>query len=118
MPPRTSAAQGAVFPFSSRLIALRGPVAGASCSSCAAVPFSATRGCEKPATSGSELVLNRHRRAYRTGLRDVPSESYEIGMSYDSVRNIDSEVVGRIACAPLRHEDEIPGAIIGGWRLR
>jgi hypothetical protein len=34
-------------------------------------------------------------------------------MRHNSVRNIDSEVVGRIACASLRHEDEIPRTIVG-----
>ena len=39
-------------------------------------------------------------------------------MGHNSVRNIDSEIVRGIACAALRHEDEIPGAIIGRSRLR
>jgi len=35
-------------------------------------------------------------------------------MSYNAVGNIDGEVVTGIAGALLRHEDQIPGAIIGG----
>ena len=34
-------------------------------------------------------------------------------MRHNSVRNVDSEVVGRIACASLRHEDEVPRTIVG-----
>src|SRR5271168_5465850 len=99
------------------LIALRGPIASASRTSRVAAPGSAARGCEEPARAGSEFVLNRHRRTNRTRFRDVSLEFYEIGMSNNSVRNIDSEVVGGIACALLRHEDEIPGAIISGARV-
>src|SRR6266436_1854891 len=117
MPPRTSAARGTAFPFLNWSIALRGPIARASRTSRAAVPASATRGLEKPARAGSEFVLNRHRRMNRTRFRDISLEFYEIGMSHNSVRNIDSEVVGGIACALLRHEDEIPGAIISGTRV-
>ena len=38
-------------------------------------------------------------------------------MRHDSVRNIDGEVVGRIARASLRHEDEVPRAIVGRSRV-
>src|SRR6266852_5548719 len=117
MPPRTSAARGTVFLFSSWSIALRGPVARASRTSRAAAPPSATRGSEKPARAGSEFVVNRHRRMNRTGFRDVSLEFYEIGMSHNAVGNIDSEVVRGIACALLRHKDENPGNIIGGTRV-
>jgi len=99
------------------LIALRGPVARASCTSRAAAPFSATGRPEKPARAGREFVVNRHRRMNRTGFRDVSLELYEIGMSHNAVGDIDGEVVTRIARAPLRHESEIPGAIIGGSRV-
>src|SRR5712664_3179534 len=117
MPPRTSAARGTVFPFSNWSIALRRPVARASRTSRVAAPSSATRGSEKPARAGSEFVVNRHRRMNRTGFRDISLEFYEIGMSHNAVGNIDSEVVAGIASAPLRHEGEIPGTIIGGSRL-
>ena len=90
------------------LIALCGPVARASRTSRAAAPSTATRGSEKPARAGSEFVVNRYRRMNGTRFRDVSLEFYEIGMSHNSVRNIDGEVVAGIACAPLRHEDEIP----------
>src|SRR6266403_1366453 len=75
------------------------------------------RGSEKPARAGSEFVVNRHRRMNRNGFRDVSFEFYEIGMSHSSVRNIDCEVVAGIACALLRHEDELPGAIVSGTRV-
>src|SRR5258707_3211573 len=99
------------------LIALRGPIAGASRASGVAAPSSATCGSEKPARAGSEFVVNRHRRMNRTGFRDVSLEFYEIGMSHNAIRNIDSEVVGGIACAVLRHEGKIPGAVISGTRV-
>ena len=38
-------------------------------------------------------------------------------MRHNSVGNIDSEVVGRIACASLRHEGEVPGTIVGRSRV-
>src|SRR5712664_2547254 len=117
MLPRTSAARGTVFPFSNWSIALRGPIARASRTSRAAAPYSATRGSEKPARAGRKFVVNRHRRMNRTRFRDVSLEFYEIGMGHNAVGNIDGEVVTGIARAPLRHEDEIPGAIIGGTRV-
>ena len=118
MPLRTSADQGTVFPLSNWSIALRGPIARAPRTSRAAAPFSATGRPEKPARAGRKFVVNRHRRMNRAGFRDVSLEFYEIGMSHNAVGNIDGEVVTGIACAPLRHEDEIPGAIIGGTRVR
>src|SRR5450755_1441295 len=98
-------------------IALRGPVARASRTSGATAPFSATGRPEKSACAGSEFVVNRYRRTNRTGVCDVSLESYQIGMSHNAVGNIDGEVVGGIACACLRHEGEIPGAIIGRTRV-
>src|SRR5882757_10174325 len=80
-------------------IALRGPIAGASCTSRATAPSSATRGSGKPARAGRKFVLNRHRRTNGPGLRDVSLEFYEIGMGHNAVGNIDSEVIGGIACA-------------------
>src|SRR5258708_35133606 len=104
------------LPFS-MLIALRGPIAGASLASRAAAPSSATRGSEKPAGAGRKFVVHRHRGMNRTGFRDVSLEFYQIGVSYNAVGNIDGEVVGGIACALFRREDEVPGAIVGGTRV-
>ena len=50
-------------------------------------------------------------------ISDESSEPHEVRMRHNSVRNIDSEVVGRIACASLRHEDEVPRTIIGRSRV-
>ena len=99
------------------LIALRGPIARAPRTSRAAAPSSAAGGPGKSTCAGREFVLNRHRRMNRTGFRDISSESHEIGMSHDAVGNIDGEVVGGIACALLRREDEVPGAIVSGTRV-
>ena len=38
-------------------------------------------------------------------------------MRQNAVRNIDSEVVGRIACASLRHEDEVPRTVVSRSRV-
>src|ERR1700737_4956967 len=94
-------------------IALCGPVASASGTSRAAAPTSATGCPEKPARAGSEFFVNRHRRMNGTRFCDVSLEFYEIGMGHDAVGNIDLEAVGGIAGVLLRHEDEIPGAVIG-----
>src|SRR6266446_1056124 len=117
MPLRTSAARGTVFSVSNWSIALRGPIARASRTSRAAAPSSATGRPEKPARAGRKFVVNRHRRMNRTGFRDGSLEFYEIGMSHNSVGNIDGEVVTGIAGARLCHEGEIPGAIISGARV-
>jgi len=37
---------------------------------------------------------------------------------HNSARNVDSEVLGRIARASLRHEGEVPGTIVGRSRVR
>jgi hypothetical protein len=109
---------GTVFRCLNRSIALRDPVAQALRTSRAAAPFSTTGRSEKPARAGSEFVLNRHRRMNGTRFRDVSLEFYQIGMSHNAVGDIDGEVVTEIAGALLRHEGEIPGAIISGTRLR
>jgi hypothetical protein len=44
----------------------------------------------------------------RAGSCDVALEPHEVGMGNDTVSNVDSEVVGGIACAALRGEDEVP----------
>src|ERR1700733_11715536 len=100
------------------LVALRGPVASASRTSGAAAPSSATGRPEKSARAGRKFVLNRHRRLNRTGFRDVSLESYEIGMGHNAVGNIDGEVVGGIAGTLFRREDEVPGAVVSGTRVR
>jgi hypothetical protein len=61
--------------------------------------------------------LNGHRRANRAGFCDVSPKPNEVRMRHNSVRNINSEVVGWIACASLRHEDEAPRTIVGRSRL-
>jgi hypothetical protein len=94
-------------------IALRGPVTRASRISCVAAPCPAARGSGEPACAGGVSIVNGHRSANRAGFRDVSSEFQEVRMRHNAVRNIDSEVVGRIASASLRHEDEVPRTIIG-----
>jgi hypothetical protein len=37
---------------------------------------------------------------------------------HNSARNVDSEVLGRIARASLHHEGEVPGTIVGRSRVR
>ncbi len=98
-------------------IALRGPIARASRTSRVAAPSSATRGSGESARAGSEFFVNRHRRMNGTRFRDISLELYEIGMSYDSVGDIDGEGVAGVACAALCHEDEIPGAIVSRMRV-
>ena len=61
--------------------------------------------------------MNAHRSANRAGFRDVSSELQEVRMRHNSVRNVDSEVVGRIACASLRDEGEDPRTIVGRSRV-
>ncbi len=117
MPPRVSAARRTMSPVSNESIALSSPIARASRTSRASAPFSATGRPEKPARAGRKFVLNCHRRTNRTRFRDISLEFYEIGMSNNAVGNIDSEVVTGIACALLRHEDEIPRAVISGTRV-
>jgi hypothetical protein len=39
-------------------------------------------------------------------------------MGDDSIRDVDREVIGRIARAPLRHEEKVPGSIIGRASVR
>jgi hypothetical protein len=38
-------------------------------------------------------------------------------MRHNSVSDVDGEVVGRVACALLRHEDEVPRTIVGRSRV-
>jgi hypothetical protein len=84
-------------------ISLCGPVARASRICCVAAPCPAARGAGESARAGGVFVLNGHRSTYRAGFRDVSSELYEVGMRQNAVGNIDSEVVGWIAYASLRH---------------
>jgi hypothetical protein len=98
-------------------VSLRGPVARASPISRVASPCPAASGTGEFARAGGVFVLNRHRSANSAGFRDVSSEPHEVGMRHNSVRNIDGEVVGGIARALLRHEDEIPRTIVGRSRV-
>jgi hypothetical protein len=98
-------------------IALRGPVTRASRISCVAAPCPAARVAGESARARCVFVLNGYRSANRAGFRDVSSESHEVRLRHNSVRNIDGEVVGGIACASLRHEDEVPRTIVGRSRV-
>ena len=93
-------------------ITLCRPIARASRAARAAVPGPAAGGGGEFARTRSIFILDCHRSANRAGFRDVSSELQEVRMGHNSVRNIDSEVVGRIAYASLRHEDEIPRTIV------
>jgi len=39
-------------------------------------------------------------------------EPYEVGMGDDAVRNVDGEIIGRIARASLRHEEKVPRPVV------
>src|SRR5437868_13677524 len=64
------------------------------------------------------FVLNGHRRANRAGSRDVASEPHQIRMRYNSVGDVDREIVGRIARAPLRHKEKFSRTIVYRASLR
>ena len=91
---------------------LRGPIPRTAGASGVAAPCPPTRGAGKPAYAGSVFIMNRHRGADRAGAGDVSFELYEIGMRHNPVGDIDGEAVAGIACASLRHEEEVPRAII------
>src|SRR3954454_11022265 len=78
-----------------------------------AAPGPPTGRCEQFARTGGNFVLDRYQSANRAGPCDVTSKFYEIGMRDNSVRHIDSKAVTGIAGSPLRHEDEIPRAVVG-----
>jgi hypothetical protein len=62
---------------------------------------------------------NRRRKsANRTRSRHIASEPHQIWMRNYSVGDVDGEVIGRIACASLRHEYEVPGPVIGRAGVR
>jgi hypothetical protein len=94
-------------------ISLRGPVPPTSRISRVAAPCPATGGAKESAGTGGIFVLDGHRSANRAGFRDVSSELQEVRMRHNPIRNIDSEVVNRIACTSLRHEGEVPRTIVG-----
>lgn len=98
-------------------VSLRGPVTPTSRISRVAAPCPATGGARESARTGGIFVLDGHRSANCAGFRDVSSELHEVRMRHNPVRNIDSEVVNRIACASLRHEGEVPGTIVGRSRM-
>ena len=59
------------------------------------------------------FVLDGHGSANRARFCNVSSKLHEIGMRDNSVGHIDSEAVSGIAGSSLRHEDEVPGAVVG-----
>ena len=99
------------------VVSLRGPISRAAPTSCVAAPCPAAGGTGEPAGTRGVFVLNGHRSANRAGFRDVSSELHEVRVRHNSVRNVNGEIVGRIACASLRHEDEVPGTIVGRSRM-
>ena len=115
---RTEAPAGiAAFAFVAMSISLRGPVARTPRISCVAAPCPASGGAGEFAQAGGIFIVNGHRSANRAGFRDVAFKLQEVRVRHNSVGNIDSEVVGRIACASLRHEGEVPGTIVGRSRM-
>src|ERR1700681_4856379 len=62
------------YGHSNSSIALRGPIASALCTSCAAAPSSAAGGSGESARAGRKFVVNGNRRVNGTRSRDVPLE--------------------------------------------
>jgi hypothetical protein len=67
----------------------------------------------EPARAGGVLVVNGHRSSNRARPRHVASEPHQIWMGDETVGDVDGEVISRIARASLRHEEKVPGSVIG-----
>ena len=57
--------------------------------------------------------MNGHGGAGGTRARHIAPEPHQIWMGDDPISDVDGEVIGRIARASLRHEKQVPGAVLG-----
>ena len=110
-------ALGHYDPASGESVASRGPIARASRVPCVAAPRPAAGGAGQPARARGGFIVDCHRSANRARPCNVSPEFQQIWVGHISVRNVDSEVIGWIARASLRHEDEVPRTIIGRPRV-
>jgi hypothetical protein len=90
------------FRFESKSIPLRGPIPRTSRVFGPSAPGPVTQSTRESSRAGCILFSDGDRSTNGTGLRDISSELQKIRMRYDSVRDIDDEIVSRIAGPPLR----------------
>ena len=64
------------------------------------------------------LFVDRDGCANKTPVCHVTSEMNDIGVSDHAIRDVDGEVVGRIAVSLLRYKDKAPASIISRSCLR
>src|ERR1700722_14593806 len=107
-----------VGPETKASVSLSGPISGTTRRPRVSTPYAASGIVGKPAGARGVLVLNGYGRAHRARTRDVTSKPNQVWVGDDSVVNVDGEIVGWIATAPLRDEYEIPRAVIERPRLR
>ena len=83
-------------------IPLRSPIPSTSRVSGLSAPGPVTHSTREPSRAGCILFSDGDRSTNGTGFRDISSKRQEIRMRHDSVRDVDDEIVGRIAGTPLR----------------
>src|SRR5260370_32057859 len=93
---------GSVEIDEAKLIPLRGPISRTSRVSGPSAPGPMTQSTREPSRAGCILLADSDRSTNGTGFRDMSSELQEIRMRYDPVRDVDDEIVRRIAGPPLR----------------
>src|SRR5882757_7120395 len=57
--------------------------------------------------------MNGYRSTNGTRARHIASELHQIWMGDDSIGDVDGEIIGRIARAPLCHEEKVPRPVVG-----
>src|SRR3954454_22830268 len=62
--------------------------------------------------------MNGYRSTNGTRARPIAFELHQIWRGDDSIGDVDGEIIGRIARAPLRHEEKVPRPVIGRTSLR
>src|SRR5262249_28263733 len=94
------------------------PVSRAARLSGIAAPGATAGIAREPARAGGKFILDGYGSANRSRARHTAPEPDEVRMRDYSVSNVDGEVIGRIARASLRDENEVPRSVVGRAGLR
>ena len=88
------------------------PISGASRGTRVTAPGAASRVLRKLAGAGGILVLDGDGCVYRPASCDLTSEFHEIWVTYETIRDVDAEIVSWFTSALPRHKGQAPRSIV------
>ena len=88
------------------------PISGASRGTRVTAPGAASRVLRKLAGAGGILVLDGDGCVYQPASCDLTSEFHEIWVTYETIRDVDAEIVSWFTSALPRHKGQAPRSIV------